>query len=75
MKLTTEQKNSLEQEIETFKHFNAERMKIWKPKPIIGAMICADKFMGFGVRFYEKMFETPEYVGQGYTFHPIREIK
>jgi hypothetical protein len=75
MELTELQQQKLKEEINSFKMFNKDRMKIWELKPIIGAMRLSrgGGFVGFGVRFYNDMFTEPENLGS-LTFYPIQII-
>jgi len=77
MELTTEQTRDIQNTINEFKQFNQDRLKTWTLKPIIGLMTVTttNKPLGFGVRFYDGMFNEPEYLGQGLTFNPIQIIK
>lgn len=77
MELNEKRKAELKQTIESFKTFNSKRFAGWLPlKPIIGAFVVSTdkRFVGFGVRFYETMFDEPEYLGQGLEFLPIQII-
>ena len=78
MNLTTKQKKDLREIITAFKQFNQEKIdKDWIIKPIIGlyTITATGDALGFGIRFYEEMFDKPEYLGQGLTFNPVQIIK
>ncbi len=67
--------NEIEKE---FLEFNSQRFNIWVKngvKPILGDFLNCGKSIGYGIRFYNAMPTEDEYLGEGLTFHPIKEIE